>query len=170
MREACTELKRVAPGRCLVNGRTDRLVVVPRETFASELFERVEVRCQLSSAMHVPTPTHLKVDASEGISAIVGCDRVDVGAHLYHIAPEPYLRAILRLERRGHSDVGEDDSCADEGQDDCQAARNEFSRPTVFGGDAGSQSPVTQRQSQQSTHPIQMCRRYKQNVLRRGSS
>lgn len=96
MREACTELKRVAPGRCLVNGRTDRLVMVPRETFASEVFERVEVRCQLSSAMHVPTPTDLKVDASEGISTIVGCDRVDVGAHLYHIAPEPYLRAIAR--------------------------------------------------------------------------
>lgn len=68
--------------------------MVPRETFASEVFERVEVRCQLSSAMHVPTPTDLKVDASEGSSTIVGCDRVDVGAHFYHIAPEPYLRAI----------------------------------------------------------------------------
>jgi hypothetical protein len=107
--------------------------MVPRETFASEVFERVEVRCHLLPAMHIPTSTNLKVDASEGISTIVACDRVDVGAHLYHIAPEPYLRAISASNvRRSHSDVGEDDSCADEEQGDCQAARNEFSRPTVF--------------------------------------
>ena len=96
MCDAGTELKRVAPGHCLVNGRTERLVMVPRETFASEVFERVEVRCQLSFATYVPTLTNSKVRAREGISQIVACDRVDVGAHLYHIAPEPYLRAIAR--------------------------------------------------------------------------